>query len=340
MGWDAGASRGQARESAAAPYSILEAHTTMSAYPSTWVEFHASDDSDAVKRRTTSGRIFPIAPASGLPTAASLATKGFVRCLRPGFGVNYRPMTSVSATRVLSDAQASAFDFEILDEELWSVLKPVLTQQLTGPSKHILDVGGGNGMFVDRVLEAFPTAEATLVEPAHNLVTANCPNPKKTVLQSTFQQVGLRDTKPVDVIFFNWVLHHFVVDSYKTTTRTQCDALILARQLLKPGGRLIVFEQLYNGSKIDDLPGRIIYELTSQRRLAPLTSRLGANTAGVGVCFHSEQGWRELFERAGLSVNSFTPCYAMGAMARWKRLALGLRETRVGMFELSARTGE
>lgn len=245
-------------------------------------------------------------------------------------------MTSVSATRVLSDEQASAFDFEILDEELWSVLKPVLTQQLTGPSKHILDVGGGNGMFVDRVLEAFPTTEATLVEPAPNLVKANRPNPRKTVLQSTFQQVGLRDAKPVDVVVFNWVLHHFVVDSYKATTQTQCDALILARKMLKPGGRLIVFEQLYNGSKIDDLPGRIIYGLTSQRRLAPLTARLGANTAGVGVCFHSERGWRELFARAGLSVNGFTPCYAMGAMTRWKRLALGLRETRVGMFELAA----
>ena len=64
-------------------------------------------------------------------------------------------MTGVAATRVLSEAQTEAFDFEIVDDELWSVLKPALAQQLAGPSTRILDVGGGNGLFVDRVLEAF-----------------------------------------------------------------------------------------------------------------------------------------------------------------------------------------
>lgn len=192
-------------------------------------------------------------------------------------------MTSVAATRILSEAQTKAFDLEIVDEELWSVLKPVLTRHLTGPSKRIVDVGGGNGMFIDRVLQAFSTTEAILVEPAPNLVKANRPSLRKTVLQSTFQQFGLRNVEPVDVIFFNWMLHHLVLDSYEATTHTQSDALILARNMLKPGGRLIVFEQLYNGSRFDDLPGRLIYELTSLRRLAPLVARLGANTAGVGV---------------------------------------------------------
>jgi len=245
-------------------------------------------------------------------------------------------MTGVAATRVLSEAQTEAFDFEIVDDELWSVLKPALARQLGGPSTRILDVGGGNGLFVDRVLEAFSSTEATLVEPAPNLAKANKPSPRKTVLQSTLQRVDPQDVEPVDVVFFNWVLHHFVVDSYKATTRTQSDALVLARKMLKPSGRLIVFEQLYNGSPFDDLPGRLIYELTSQKRLAPLVARLGANTAGVGVCFHSERGWRKLFARAGLRVDRYTPCYSVGELSRLRRLALGLKQNRVGMFELAA----
>jgi hypothetical protein len=42
-------------------------------------------------------------------------------------------MTGVAATRVLSEAQTEAFDFEIVDDELWSVLKPALARQLAGP---------------------------------------------------------------------------------------------------------------------------------------------------------------------------------------------------------------
>lgn len=245
-------------------------------------------------------------------------------------------VTGVSATRVLSEEQTSAFDFEAIDEELWSVLEPSLTRRLAGPSTHIMDVGGGNGMFIDRVLDAYPTTEATIIEPSPNLVEANSSNPRKTILVSTLQELDWQQVKPVDVVCFNWVLHHFVVDSYRATTRTQRDALVLARKMLKPGGRLIVFERLYNGSTIHDLPGRLIYELTAQRLLAPLTALLGANTAGVGVCFHSEQGWRDLFEKAGLLVDRFTPCYAINALSPWKQALLGLKESRVGIFELAA----
>ena len=44
-------------------------------------------------------------------------------------------MTSVAATRVPSEARTKALDFEMVDEELSSVLKAALAQQLAGPSK-------------------------------------------------------------------------------------------------------------------------------------------------------------------------------------------------------------
>jgi hypothetical protein len=90
---------------------------------------------------------------------------------------------------------------------------------------------------------------------------------------------------------------------------------------------------MYDGITYHNLPGRAIFALTSSRVLSKVVRRLGANTAGVGVCFQSERSWRKIFREAGYEVVSFTPDEPW-PMSPIKRAALSIRRVRCGQFWL------
>ena len=237
----------------------------------------------------------------------------------------------LTATRTLSEDQTEAFDVEYVNDDLWRILEPQLKTRLSGPSR-FLDVGGGNGMLVDRILNAFPESEGVNLEPANNLVLANAAHPRKTVVPAMLQDLNVDEAGKFDVITINWVIHHLIVDNYGGTLDCQADALRQLGRLLKPGGAILAFENIYDGAVIDEAPSRLIFELTASKLLARVTAKMGANTAGVGVCFHSETGWRKVFRAAGLDVTGFSPCYSFGSLSPIKKAILHLKDSRVGLF--------
>lgn len=237
--------------------------------------------------------------------------------------------TTTTPPRLLADQQTEAFDVEYVIPQLWALIEPHLEPRLARPSR-FLDVGGGNGIFTDRVLDAYPQAEGVIVEPSQTLRERNLPRPSKTLVSGTFQGAAFDPRHRFDVIFFNWVLHHFVADTYRQTQALQLQGLIDARNLLAPGGILVIFENYYPGLLIDDLPSRLIYTLTASRLLKAFTQRLGANTAGVGVCFHSLHAWLSKVSQAGLTVEATHPGYRYGTLSPAKRLMLHMRNAEVG----------
>jgi hypothetical protein len=73
---------------------------------------------------------------------------------------------------------------------------------------------------------------------------------------------------------------------------------------MAPGGRLSLIEIIPSAYWIDTLPSRAIFSVTSSRLLAPLAKRLGANSAGVGVCYVTSSQISSLLATAGLEVES------------------------------------
>ncbi|WP_152432438.1 hypothetical protein [Vibrio aquimaris] len=113
---------------------------------------------------------------------------------------------------------------------------------------------------------------------------------------SVYQEfTGLQD---YDMIQFNWVLHHFIAHSYAETHALELEGLRSAYNMLGSEGIVIIFENFYEGKEHTNSPGKLIYQLTSSKLLKPVTSALGANTAGVGVCFNSELHWREAIDKS------------------------------------------
>jgi ubiquinone/menaquinone biosynthesis C-methylase UbiE len=214
--------------------------------------------------------------------------------------------TAPVTARMLDDDQLRTFDTEHICEKEWATIKPVFDAQFAGRPFTFVDVGGGNGLFGDMLLDAYPGARGVIIDPAEVLLRENQRHPRKEVLLARAENLDeLFGERKFDLILFNWILHHLVLDSYAKTVELQRTVLAKARGLLKPGGVISVLENLYEGTIVDGVPSRLIFELTKSTLLKSVVSLLGANTAGCGVCFRSRKAWQEDAEDAGLSVDTF-----------------------------------
>lgn len=108
-----------------------------------------------------------------------------------------------------------------------------------------------------------------------------------------------------DLIFCNKVFHHFVTDSYSGTLSMMLDCMKKLRKKLSRNGKLCILDILYDGIFLDNFPSWTIYQCTSQKNalVIKLFKRMGAQSAGNGVCFQSEKMWRRLISQSHLSIN-------------------------------------
>lgn len=238
------------------------------------------------------------------------------------------------AFRKLDQSQEAAFDQEYVDDAMWARVRPSL-DPAAAKMRRILDVGGGNGVFADRLLDEFPQAEGVVLDVSADLLGRNRESPrKKLVCGSGLALSQLFQPATFDLVCFNWVLHHFVGDTYAESRAMQLEGLRSARRLLAPGGAISIFENGYSGWPMLPSSGRIIYEVTRSKIAAPFARFGGANTAGTGVCFASDAEWRETFREAGLEVVSST------VVRQWsvtlKRSLLNAPHVRVTHYLLAA----
>lgn len=214
--------------------------------------------------------------------------------------------------RNLSDRQVTAFDSSQWEQrrvERWmriDEIKAVLSPYLSGnPTARLLDLGGGTGRFSDLLLATYESCSAVVADASELLLSRNQPHQRKTLLPVEASRLAdVFEPGSFDVIFVHRLLHHLVGDSYAESLASIQAVLCQCAILLKPHGRLSVIENIWNGRWADGLAGRLLYCVTSSRLLAPVTARLGANTAGTGVCYLSDRILRRMLARAGFGVHT------------------------------------
>lgn len=206
--------------------------------------------------------------------------------------------------RTLDNEQIQTFDAEYVDVDRWGAIKAQIDVDFPDGDFTFLDIGGGNGSFTDRVLSVYPKARGTVLDNSELLLSKNRPNDRKSLLLKSAEDLASVEGS-FDMISCNWVLHHLVDSSYEKSRQHQLGSLRQMKRLLTKRGRISIFENNYAGFIHPGLPGRIIYEVTSSKLLAPMSRRLGANTAGVGVCFLSKDQWLKTLERADLGVRAY-----------------------------------
>lgn len=75
----------------------------------------------------------------------------------------------------------------------------------------------------------------------------------------------------------------------------------------------------------------MIFQLTSNKAIAPIARKLGANTAGIGVCFLSKKQWEKSINSAGLIVESYQDDHKLSFKISRKFL-LHVHDLTVGLF--------
>lgn len=245
---------------------------------------------------------------------------------------------TASMVRKLESGQLATFDHDYVPDSLFDLIELKLRSHFPDREFRFLDVGGGQGFFADRILERFPHAQGIVLDNSPLLLSKNEANARKTlVCCSATELLNYVPKESVDVAFFNLSLHHFIGGTYGKTRTLQRSAIEQAVRTLAYGGLMIVTENLYDGaSAIYDFPGFIIYALTSSRMLASIVRRLGANTAGCGVCFLSREAWRSEFGKLGLRETAFAENSFPLTSRSWKLRArlLTLKSISVATFIL------
>jgi hypothetical protein len=240
------------------------------------------------------------------------------------------------AIQQLDESQLRNFDTEYVRPHMWEVVRGRISRAFPDQDFTLLDVGGGNGVFVDRVLDAYPRARVTVVDNAAGLLATNRPHERKELVKESAERTAeLFRGRAFDIICFHWVLHHMVTGSYRRTREMQVHVLGLARSLLSPRGRLSVFENVYRGRVVSRKSGWLIYQLTSSKLLSAMTKRGGANTAGVGVAFLDRGEWLRTFARAGLEVEESSP-FQPWRVKLARRVLLNIRSVHEEQFWLKA----
>ena len=237
----------------------------------------------------------------------------------------------------LADSQVEVFDTDHVDDVRWLTVKMVIEQEFPLGEFTFLDVGGGNGMFADRLLAAYPHSKGTVLDNSEVLLSRNQPNERKALLLDSVENLnGINMC--YDIIIVNWLLHHVVGDSYALTRRNQVSTLRTLGTLLTERGRISVFENVYDGLLIESLPGWLIFQLSANQTIGPITRRLGANTAGVGVCFLSKKQWLSTMNDAALEVlrDAEPDSWTWRVPLSWK-MFLHIRRRYVNHFWLRSR---
>jgi SAM-dependent methyltransferase len=239
--------------------------------------------------------------------------------------------TPAGQVRTLHDSQLEAFDTEYVTDDLWPLFADRVREDFPSGRFRFADLGGGNGVFADRVLEAFPESEAVVLDNAAVLLARNQPHPRKQLVQASVTDPGVLAGERFDLVCFNWVLHHLVAGGYGASHVFAREALAAAGRMLAPGGRISVFENLYDGLVFDRMPGWLIYRMTASSRFARFASGQGANTAGVGVCFQSRSSWLETFAASGSAVLATGDGLDWDVPLKW-RVCLHVGHLRCGHF--------
>lgn len=234
------------------------------------------------------------------------------------------------AMKQLSDDQLVTFDTEYVTQALWEILTRHIDRTHPDGRFSFLDIGGGNGVFADRLLAAYPAALGAVLDNSRLLLDRNKPNPRKTLIEESAENLDRLDGR-YDLVFFNWVLHHLVGDGYGKSVVHVDQTLRKAAALLTPEGHISIFENMYNGLIVDNAPSHIIFNLTSAKAIAPIIRRFGANTGGLGVCFQSKSSWQHILRNAGIASVDYDEDSPWSIPLSWKTL-LHVGNIRCGNF--------
>ena len=174
----------------------------------------------------------------------------------------------------------------------------------------ILDIGGGSGYFSSLVYEYFfdmnIDCEVFVIDTIKYDTWRNkIFHGKITFIEVSAERLSqVFEKETFDIVFAKYVFHHFVKDTWKKSIDCMTSIIMQIKYIIKKDSYLCIVDQFYNGLLGDTSASRMIYRFTSCRKsfFVKIFKNMGAQSAGVGVCFLSKKMWYKLFLAANFFV--------------------------------------
>ncbi|MCK4595125.1 class I SAM-dependent methyltransferase, partial [bacterium] len=154
-----------------------------------------------------------------------------------------------SGESTLNEKQLAHYDRDYYAfRSIWPPLFRFFERDFPNGDFHLLDVGGGAGRFADYLLARYPASCATVLDMSPRLLERNRPDVRKwLMLGDAIRLDELHLSRDIDVVSFNFVLHHLLARDEVSSRRLRCGVLRQAARLLRKGGRILIIEPLYHG---------------------------------------------------------------------------------------------
>ncbi|MCM1154938.1 MAG: class I SAM-dependent methyltransferase [Roseburia sp.] len=112
------------------------------------------------------------------------------------------------------------------------------------------------------------------------------------------------EEKSFDYIFCNMFVHHIIGKNFRESGRIRKKVFSDLKKLLKPGGRVLITDNMNDGFLFDESSCRILFALTTCKNpvIMRVSSHFGSHSAGSGVCMMSQKMWKRLLVETGFRI--------------------------------------
>lgn len=202
----------------------------------------------------------------------------------------------------------------------------VLEKIKTKDEVKILDIGGASGHYAVELYNylAGRKRKITVLDSAKYDTWEKYSTEIEFIEESADNIEKLFSENTFDIVFANRVFHHFVRGTWKETMKGIRETTREIYKVLNKDGWFCITDHFYNGMAYDKSSSRIIYGLTSCSLpvIVKVCKRLGAESAGVGVCFLSQKTWINYLEDAGFKIEKMNENKKELKLKLYKKLLL------------------
>jgi ubiquinone/menaquinone biosynthesis C-methylase UbiE len=175
-------------------------------------------------------------------------------------------------------------------------LKLMMIRDLARPGDRLLDIGGGNGYFTDRVLAETDIREACLLDISHTMLALNRRKHNKELVQASALNMPFKKGS-FEFIHFDAVLHHIVGTTRKSSVEQAQRVIRNSINLVKKDGFLVFTERCVDSWISSAI---IFYTLKFLSRTG--LAKLGGVASGLVVSFLTPDEFLAGIKIAGASV--------------------------------------
>jgi SAM-dependent methyltransferase len=230
--------------------------------------------------------------------------------------------------KINANQKAKYAEYELRNKDTFCLsFDAVLAKVSDRQNIKILDIGGASGYFAQALATRFSgNACSVFVVDTTRYDTWNDSGGVNFIEASADELAALFEEGTFDLIFANRVIHHLVKASWGKSLLSIEHVMRQMAQLLNSDGYLCITDHFYNGALFDSAASRIIFALTSCGfpPVASLCRKLGAESAGVGVCFLSKRLWEYMFGMSKLQLEIFNAGWIVNHK-RYKRFFLFIK---------------